>query len=154
MIQIEQRQTNDHFTEPCPWADVDALKAAPGNHKIIFENEHVRVLEVAIAPHGKEPVHAHCWPSTLYVQQGGDIIDRDANGKILFDSRQLKVKPTFPFVQWAPPHTPHSDSARDWIEQHIGRDNGYQPYWPTIVIEHRYIGDIVRGIRNDGLAVF
>jgi mannose-6-phosphate isomerase-like protein (cupin superfamily) len=100
---------DDRSKETCPWpANLDAVKAAPETHKVIFENEHVRVLEVTIAPHSKEPIHAHCWPSTLYVQQGGDIIDRDANGKVLFDSRQLKVKPTFPFVQWTPPQAPHS----------------------------------------------
>ena len=93
----------------CPWPDnLDAVKAAPENHKVIFENEHVRVLEVTIAPHGKEPIHAHCWPSTLYIQQAGDAIDRDANGKILFDSRQLKVKPKVPFVDWTPQDPPHS----------------------------------------------
>ena len=94
--------------EVCPWPEkLDAVKAAPGNHKIIFENEHVRVLQVTIAPHSKEPIHTHCWPGTLYVQQAGDVIDRDANGKILFDSRQLKVKPKVPFVDWTlrdPPH--------------------------------------------------
>ena len=95
--------------ETCPWpANLDAVKAAPENHKVIFENEHVRVLEVTIAPHSKEPIHAHCWPSTLYIQQGGDIIDRDANGTILFDSRQLKVKRTVPFVTWSPRQPPHS----------------------------------------------
>ena len=95
--------------EACPWPEnLDAVKAAPENHKVIFENEHVRVLEVTIAPHSKEPIHAHCWPSTLYIQQAGDIIDRDASGKILFDSRQLKVKPKVPFVQWSPAEAPHS----------------------------------------------
>ena len=93
----------------CPWPeDLDAVKAAPLNHKVIFENEHVRVLDVTIAPHSKEPIHAHCWPSTLYVQQAGESIDRDADGKILFDSRQLKVKPKVPFVLWNPPQGPHS----------------------------------------------
>ena len=95
--------------EACPWpADLDAVQAAPENHKVIFENEHVRVLEVTIAPHGKEPIHVHCWPGTLYVTQAGDAIDRDANGKILFDSRQLKVRPKVPFVEWTPPEGPHS----------------------------------------------
>ena len=104
-----QAQNNNRSKGICPWpGNLDGVKAAPETHKVIFENEHVRVLEVTIAPHSKEPIHAHCWPSTLYVQQGGDIIDRDANGKVLFDSRQLKVKPTFPFVQWTPPQAPHS----------------------------------------------
>ena len=104
-----QHATNGSAPEACPWPDnLDAVKAAPENHKVIFENEHVRVLEVSIAAHSKEPIHAHCWPGTLYVQQAGDAIDRDANGKILFDSRQLKVKPRAPFVEWTPQEPPHS----------------------------------------------
>lgn len=49
--------------------------------------------------------------------------------------------------------TPCSDAAREWIDEHIGQDNGYQPYFPTVVVEHRYIADIVERIQNDGLAV-
>ena len=48
---------------------------------------------------------------------------------------------------------PQSTSARIWVHDHIGKDNGYQPDYPTVVVEHRYIADIVRGIQNDGLAV-
>jgi len=104
-----QAQNNNRSKGVCHWpGNLDGVKAAPDTHKVIFENEHVRVLEVTIAPHSKEPIHAHCWPSTLYIQQAGDIIDRDANGKILFDSRQLKVKPKAPFVQWSPAQAPHS----------------------------------------------
>jgi hypothetical protein len=48
---------------------------------------------------------------------------------------------------------PLTPSATSWIEEHIGQDNGYQPYFPTIVVEHRFIADIVAGIQGDGLAV-
>ena len=48
---------------------------------------------------------------------------------------------------------PISSSARHWVEKHIGRDNGFQPYFPTVVIEHRYVRDIIVGIQHDGLAV-
>lgn len=48
---------------------------------------------------------------------------------------------------------PLTPSATSWVEEHIGQDNGYQPHFPTIVVEHRYIADIVEGIHNDGLAV-
>jgi len=48
---------------------------------------------------------------------------------------------------------PQTLSARIWIDDHIGKDNGFQPHYPTVVVEHRYIADIVRGIQNDGLAV-
>jgi hypothetical protein len=48
---------------------------------------------------------------------------------------------------------PDSDMARFWVEQHIGEDNGYQPYWPTAVVEPRYVALIIGGIQADGLAV-
>ena len=42
----------------------DAVQAAPVSHKVVFENELVRVLEVTIPPTGKtEPMHHHRWPS-------------------------------------------------------------------------------------------
>ena len=71
--------------------NLDGVKAAPETHKVIFVNEHVRVLQVTISPHSKEPVHTHCLPSTLYIQQIGDIIVRDPDGKLLFDPRQMEV---------------------------------------------------------------
>ena len=48
---------------------------------------------------------------------------------------------------------PLTPSATSWIEEHIGQDNGFQHYFPTVVVEHRYIADIVEGIQSDGLAV-
>jgi hypothetical protein len=48
---------------------------------------------------------------------------------------------------------PLTPSATSWIEEHIGQENGYQPYFPAVIVEHRYIADIVEGIQNDGLAV-
>lgn len=40
-----------------------------------------------------------------------------------------------------------------WPEEYIGQDNGFQPYWPTCVIEHRHIWPILESIQSDGLAV-
>ena len=48
---------------------------------------------------------------------------------------------------------PLTPSATSWLEEHIGQDNGFQPYWPTCVIEPHYIWPILEGIQNDGLAV-
>ena len=48
---------------------------------------------------------------------------------------------------------PLTPSAISWLEENIGQDNGFQAYWPTCVIEHRYIWPILEGIQNDGLAV-
>ena len=47
-------------------AENDALVAAPKNHKLLFENDEVRVLEVTVPPGVREPLHAHRYPSVLY----------------------------------------------------------------------------------------
>jgi hypothetical protein len=49
----------------------DAMAAAPGQHKVILENDAVRVLEATIPLHGKEPPHTHFWPSVFFEQTSG-----------------------------------------------------------------------------------
>jgi len=49
--------------------------------------------------------------------------------------------------------TPHTEPARNWIYEHIGRNNGFQPYYPIIVIEPRYLAQIFEGIRESGLSL-
>jgi hypothetical protein len=48
---------------------------------------------------------------------------------------------------------PLTPSAVEWVEDHIGQDSGYQPQWPTVVIEPRYCEDILSGIALDGLVL-
>jgi hypothetical protein len=49
---------------------------------------------------------------------------------------------------------PQTEAATEWARKHIGGENGFQPYWPgAVVVEHRYITDIVEGIKSDGLQV-
>jgi hypothetical protein len=56
--QIRAAQDTSGFPE-----GYDAVLAAPASHKVIFENELVRVLEVTIPPTGStEPMHHHRWP--------------------------------------------------------------------------------------------
>jgi hypothetical protein len=43
----------------------DALAAAPQNHRLLFENDAVRVLAVTIQPGVREPLHTHPYPSVL-----------------------------------------------------------------------------------------
>ena len=49
--------------------------------------------------------------------------------------------------------TPHTAPARSWIDEHIGSDNGFQPWYPTVVIEPRYFVPILEGICQSGLEV-
>jgi mannose-6-phosphate isomerase-like protein (cupin superfamily) len=93
----------------CAWPpSADAVTAAPGNHHVLLENEQVRVLDVVVPPHTREPVHAHCSPSVLYILEASAFIDRDANGKVLVDTRDLKTPLTFPMTMWKDPEAPHA----------------------------------------------
>lgn len=49
------------------WPDsLDAVVAAPENHKVVFENDKIRILEVTGAPFVLEPLHTHKWPSIMW----------------------------------------------------------------------------------------
>lgn len=48
---------------------------------------------------------------------------------------------------------PDTEPAIRWVEDNIGQANGYQPYWPTVVIEPRYVRDIIEGIQAEGLTI-
>jgi hypothetical protein len=51
------------------------------------------------------------------------------------------------------PLKPQSVPTISWIAEHIDQDKGYQPHFPAVIVEHRYVADIVAGIQNDGLDV-
>jgi hypothetical protein len=49
------------------WPDsLDAVIAAPANHKVVFENDKIRILQVIGAPYVLEPLHTHKWPSIMW----------------------------------------------------------------------------------------
>jgi hypothetical protein len=49
-------------TNPAEWDPaLDAAAAAPANHKVVFENDNLRVLEVILEADAEEPVHHHRW---------------------------------------------------------------------------------------------
>jgi len=90
------------------WPDsLDAVIAAPENHRILLENDRVRVLDVTIKPHEKEPLHGHRWPSVLRITQAGDFRDLDSQGNVLFDSRTAPAI-QYPVTQWQEPQAPHA----------------------------------------------
>ena len=58
----------------CAWpASLDAVAAAPGNHRVLLENDRVRVVEITVAPGEREPVHAHCLPGVGYIIVRGQV---------------------------------------------------------------------------------
>ena len=86
---------------------LDALVAAPGQHRLVFENDRVRVLDTRIAPGERTPVHTHRWPAAHYVLSWSDFVRRDAEGKVLVDTRATGPR-TAPEAMWGEPLAPHS----------------------------------------------
>mgnify|MGYP001813777351 CR=1 FL=1 len=94
---------------PADWPkDQEAVMSAPNNHKILLENDKVRVLEVTVMPKEIEPVHHHQWPSVLYIMEAGDFIDRDGEGNVIMDTRQIPEPLVFPMTMYKEPEAPHS----------------------------------------------
>ena len=92
-----------------PWLDsLDALTAAPDYHRVILENERVRVLDTSIRAGERTPVHTHRWPAVLYVLSWSDFVRYDDKGNVLLDSRTVDALKVPPTVLWSAPLPPHS----------------------------------------------
>lgn len=103
------RSTDPHMDDPEDWpANLDAIIAAPSNHKILMENDKVRVFEITLGPMEKEAFHYHQCPSVLYIQEAGDFIDYDSDGKIIVDTRLIKPSLKFPMTIWKDAEAAHS----------------------------------------------
>src|SRR6476620_7965156 len=78
-------------SDPSTWDPaLDAVVAAPKHHKVVFENEHLRVLEVTLEPDDEEPIHHHRWPSVfVFDQVSGPVHDFAPDGSQLPDNRDV-----------------------------------------------------------------
>jgi hypothetical protein len=78
-------------TDPAQWdPKLDAVIAAPTNHKVVFENDRLRVLEVILEPDEEEPTHHHRWPSVfVFDQVQGPIHDIMPDGTIAAPNRDV-----------------------------------------------------------------
>jgi len=86
--------------------DLDALTAAPAHHRLLLENDRVRVLDTHIAPGDTTPVHTHRWPAVLYVLTGEHFVRRDGKGNVLMDSREGEEMRAG--ASWTGPFPPHT----------------------------------------------
>ena len=87
---------------------MDALIAAPGQHRLILENDPVRVLETLVQPGETVPFHTHCWPSTMVVISGSDFVRRDADGNVTLDSRAAGITLESGQALWSGPLPLHT----------------------------------------------
>jgi hypothetical protein len=99
---------------------MDAPIAAPASHRVILENSQVRVLEVVIEPHSREPEHTHAAASVMIVDEPARI--RYYVGDVLrFESQERSASPPGAHVDWMEPEGPHSVENIDERRYHAIR---------------------------------
>lgn len=87
--------------------ELDALRAAPLHHTLLFENESVRVLDTHVPPGETVPLHTHRWPAALYILRWSHFVRRDGEGAVMADSR-MDGKPAEGAAAWSGPLPPHT----------------------------------------------
>ncbi len=87
---------------------LDAIIASLEHHKILLENDQVRVLETVLKPGEQTALHTHVWPCSLYVLSWSDFERLDEHGKVMMDSSRLERTPQPGSAVWSAPLGLHS----------------------------------------------
>jgi len=91
-VAVAQSAGTDRWWRP----ELDAVAAAPRHHKVLLENDEVRVLEVTVAPGEREPMHVHRYPAVMIIDTSPHMVEHLQDGT----SRDLGVRP--PGTRWFP----------------------------------------------------
>ena len=94
--KLRQKQTDS----------LEAVIAAPDHHKVIYENERVRVIELKVQPGETVPVHTHRWATVNYVVSHCDFLSCDGDGNVKLDSRTDESGMKEGAVFYLPPNPP------------------------------------------------
>jgi hypothetical protein len=86
---------------------LDAIIAAPRNHRVLMDDETIRVLEVTVEPGEREALHHHRWPSLMVVLARPNYVNRDANGTIIPPAGEAPIDP-LPRAVRLPPQATHA----------------------------------------------
>ena len=97
--------------------ELDGAAVAPAHHKVIFENEQVRVLETTIPVGEITPLHTHLAATVMYVLSGSHFIRRDEHGTTMVDTRANPdfVLPKVVFAASTPRHTIENTGDDDLV---------------------------------------
>ncbi len=101
-----------------PWPpDLDGVIAAPDHHRLLFENDRVRVIETIVEVGDTTPIHTH--PRTvMYLVSGDQFVRKDAAGRIMVDTRDQGEDFEMPAVIWSdgtPPHVIENPGLEDLV---------------------------------------
>ena len=104
-----------------PWpASMDAVRAAPRNHKVLYEDDKVRILEVTVQPGEKENTHYHQWPSILIIDSPAKKKEYTSDGQVVSTGRPPADAP-LPLVLRMGPTKPHAIENLDTNVLHLYR---------------------------------
>lgn len=97
--------------------DLDGVIAAPDHHRVLFENDRVRVIETIVKVGDTTPIHTH--PRTvMYVVSGDQFVRRDDAGLVMADTREEGSDFEMPSVIWSegtPPHVIENPGSADLV---------------------------------------
>jgi hypothetical protein len=99
---------------------LDAVVAAPRSHRVVFENDLVRVLEVSVEPGEHEPEHTHRWPSVMVTDERARI-RYFVGDELIFESPDPLPDGPTPRASWLDPEGPHSVENIDTVRLHALR---------------------------------
>jgi hypothetical protein len=100
---------------------LDSVHAAPKQHKVIYEDDRVRLLQVTILPGEREPLHGHKYPSVFAFDSVQPALnDHTPDGKPLEIKRGL-INNEFPACLAMGPQEPHAAKDVDTFPQHFYR---------------------------------
>ena len=89
-------------------SELDAAVASAKHHRVILENEHVRVLETIIEAGETTSLHTHRWPAVTYFKSCSEMVRRDDVGNVLMDTRGGNVSDLVGKSVWTPSLGPHT----------------------------------------------
>jgi hypothetical protein len=87
---------------------LDAVAAAPEHHKVLLENDQIRVLETLLRPGEETAVHTHVWSGFLYIISWSNFVRYDEHRNVMMDSSRMTNTPVPSTAIPAAPIPPHS----------------------------------------------
>lgn len=102
MVELRSPVARDGKVGP-PSPDFLPLTAAPDQHKVLVDNDWVRVFEVVSEPGEVAPAHVHEWHSVFITASPAKLLFRDVAGAVVLEAPGVTRGEILPRVQWFGP---------------------------------------------------
>lgn len=91
---------------------LEAIAAAPDSHRVLFENDRVRVVEVLLHPGQSEPMHVHPLPAILTHLASAELLyqhfdEGEDGGWMRRGEPEIRPVKTG-YTRWLDPEPPHA----------------------------------------------